>query len=189
LTWAACGCQQARYSVTLLVSQKLAILLVRGTPSESGDSGAIRGHQVVIGQRTDVPPGTLPVHATRFVPSPPGLDLRANLQAVLEWMNDGKIAQEIDPVVAAALVHYRFETLHPFPDGNGRIGRFLIVVHLLMRRVYWSSRRSPCRRGSKAGATSITIDCLPLALKTHGTNTCNSSPRVWNRQRTRPTNA
>jgi Fic family protein len=43
--------------------------------------------------------------------------------------------QEIDPVVATALANYQFETLHPFRDGNGRIGRFLVVVHLLKQGV------------------------------------------------------
>ncbi len=46
------------------------------------------------------------------------------------WMNTSH-ADEIDPVVAAAMAHYQFEALHPFHDGNGRIGRLLIVVHFL----------------------------------------------------------
>ena len=57
------------------------------------------------------------------------------MQKLLDWMTDKEVAQEIDPVVTAALAHYQFETLHPFHDGNGRIGRFLIVAHLLMQDV------------------------------------------------------
>lgn len=37
----------------------------------------------------------------------------------------------IDPVVGAAMVHYLFEALHPFHDGNGRLGRLLIVINLM----------------------------------------------------------
>jgi Fic family protein len=115
--------------------EELQGILVRGTQNESSASGAVRTHQVVIGRRKNAGPGDLPVHAARFIPAPPGLDLRANLQNLLAWMGDPEVARETDPVVAAALAHYQFETLHPFHDGNGRIGRLLIVVHLLKQGV------------------------------------------------------
>lgn len=115
--------------------EELQAILVKDTRNESGGSGALRNHQVVIGRRKDATADAPPVHAARFVPSPPGVDLRANLQDLLDWMIDKHVLQEIDPVVAAALAHYQFETLHPFHDGNGRIGRLLIVAHLLTQGV------------------------------------------------------
>lgn len=74
------------------------------------------------------------MHAARFVPSPPGLELQANLRDLLDWMASREVGREIDPVVAAALAHYQFETLHPFHEGNGRIGRMLIVATYTNKR-------------------------------------------------------
>ncbi|MEU0553753.1 Fic/DOC family N-terminal domain-containing protein [Dactylosporangium sp. NPDC006015] len=131
----AFGLIESGQQLTVSMLEQLQGILMRGTRSEGGNSGALRDHQVVVGQREGAHPTAPRIHSARFVPSPPGLDLRASLQDLLDWMVDTEIAHEIDPVVAAALAHYQFETLHPFHDGNGRIGRFIIVVHLLGQQV------------------------------------------------------
>lgn len=114
-------------SVSVLL--ELHRLLMDGTPLGS-TSGRVRDLQVVIGQRADADPLLPTVHGARFVPSPPGAQLEADLRDLMDWMGLDHGA-EIDPVVAAAMAHYQFETLHPFQDGNGRIGRYLVVAHLL----------------------------------------------------------
>lgn len=93
------------------------------------DFHGVRPIQVVIGRRADADADDPPIKAARFVPPPPGDDLTARLADLLDWIQvDHRPA--IDPVVAAAMAHYTFEALHPFHDGNGRIGRLLIVVQL-----------------------------------------------------------
>lgn len=113
-------------SATLL--QNLQGLLMRGTSVEH-ESGRLRDTQVVIGVRDGAESGTLPVHAARFIPPPPGDQLNTGLQDLVDWMRRDH-STTIDPVVAAAMSHYQLETLHPFRDGNGRLGRLLIVLHL-----------------------------------------------------------
>ena len=109
-------------------------MLVRGTASEGPGSGDLRTDQVVIGRRSDASPAEHPVKAARFIPPPAGADLRARFQDLVTWMRADH-SQEIDPVVAAAMAHYQFETLHPFHDGNGRIGRLLVVLQLHKARI------------------------------------------------------
>lgn len=116
------------YPVSVSLVSELQGRLMQGTKLETA-SGKVREEQVVIGQRPDVDPKDFPVHRSRFVPAPPGVHLEAGLRDLMDWMRTDH-NNEIDPVVAAAMSHYQFETLHPFMDGNGRVGRYLIVLHL-----------------------------------------------------------
>ena len=116
-----------RWSLPALA--ELQGVLVRGTPSEREHSGQVRPVQVVIGRRDGVPANEIPIKAARYVPPPPGADLEARLRDLISWMQADH-NDRIDPVVAAAMGHYEFESLHPFHDGNGRLGRLLIVLQL-----------------------------------------------------------
>ena len=101
--------------------------LVQGTAGEYADAGRLRERHVFIGPRD------APIQAARFVPAPFGDQLRAGLEDWVRWVNDPP--SDLPAVVSAGLAHYQFETLHPFSDGNGRIGRLLIVLQLLRQRV------------------------------------------------------
>lgn len=115
--------------LTLGVLRELQRILVKGTPSETTQAGQVRDIQVAIGHRT----GESIVEA-RFVPHPPGDELSMRLRELVDWMQVDR-SRSLDPVVAAAMAHYHFETLHPFNDGNGRIGRLLIVLQLYAAHV------------------------------------------------------
>ena len=62
-----------------------------------------------------------------FVP-PNVEDMAESLSDLERFINT---AGNVDPIVKAALVHYQFETIHPFLDGNGRLGRLLITLSLM----------------------------------------------------------
>ena len=101
--------------------------LMRGVRGSDKQPGEIRRSQNWIG-------GTRPGNAS-FVPPPP--DQVADAMSALEkWIHT---ADPLPPLVRAGLAHAQFETIHPFLDGNGRIGRLLIA--LLVE--HWSLLKSP----------------------------------------------
>jgi Fic family protein len=82
--------------------------------------GQVRRSQVWIG-------GTRPGNAI-FVP-PPASEVPKSLKALERFLNDEP--EPTPPLLKAALAHVQFETIHPFLDGNGRLGRLLIVLQLV----------------------------------------------------------
>lgn len=64
-----------------------------------------------------------------FVPPQSSADIEKNMTALEAFMND-PLPEDLDPLVAMAIIHHQFESIHPFPDGNGRVGRIINVLYL-----------------------------------------------------------
>jgi Fic family protein len=65
---------------------------------------------------------------------PEGEDLLRRKMANLEkFSNDA--SSDLDPLVRVGVAHYQFEAIHPFSDGNGRTGRILIILQLIMNQL------------------------------------------------------
>jgi cell filamentation protein, protein adenylyltransferase len=105
-----------------LLSHLQGMLAAAAVEREQRDPGEVRKHQVVIG------PKGCTVYEARFIPPPPDDRLQAGLDQWQQWLED---EQPMPAPLKAAIGHYQFESLHPFGDGNGRIGRLVIMLQLL----------------------------------------------------------
>ena len=98
--------------------------LMTGVRGHHATPGELRRSQNWIG-----PPGSTLTQAT-YVP-PPHEEMLDYLGAWEEFLHD----ESLPPLVQTALMHYQFEAIHPFLDGNGRVGRLLITLLLMQRGV------------------------------------------------------
>jgi Fic family protein len=94
------------------------LMLATTTPQIAGE---LRSRQNWIGGNAFNP------GRAAFVPPPPGR-VRSLMDDLVVFMN----RTDLSPVIQAAIAHAQFETIHPFADGNGRVGRALI--HVVLRR-------------------------------------------------------
>ncbi|MBY0263385.1 MAG: Fic family protein, partial [Phycisphaerales bacterium] len=101
--------------------------LMRGVRGADKQPGQIRRSQNWIG-------GTRPGNAS-FVPPPPE-ELPALMAGLDSWIHS---SDTLPPLVKAGLAHVQFETIHPFLDGNGRIGRLLVTLLL----EHWGLLKTP----------------------------------------------
>lgn len=94
----------------------------------------LRLHTIIAGQVMDQGEAgryrMIRVRVGTYLP-PPAEDVSGLMFELLEWWN--KKSQEISPILSSAIVHYRFEAIHPFADGNGRTGRLLALWELYRR--------------------------------------------------------
>ena len=100
-------------------------LLLRGVRGRDKNPGAFRDEQNWIG------PQGCTIDQASFVPIP-----QEHLQSGLDtWATCLADGQQPDPLVQLAMIHLEFEALHPFKDGNGRLGRMIIPLFLMQRGV------------------------------------------------------
>ncbi|MDQ3955734.1 MAG: Fic family protein [Actinomycetota bacterium] len=97
-------------------------LMQRDPHCPPNEKGEIRTRQNFIG------PTNAEIANSHFVPPPAGPILERGLNHLETWMHR---QGEIPLLVRVAVGHYQFETLHPFVDGNGRIGRLIAILLLL----------------------------------------------------------
>jgi Fic family protein len=109
--------------------QELHKTLLMGLPKNRAGffpPGDYRKEQNFIGKIRDI-------SKSRFNPPPPPTHLQC-MDDLERFINDPAMA-DLQPLIFLALVHYQFETIHPFPDGNGRVGRILMSIILKSRDI------------------------------------------------------
>ena len=94
----------------------------------------LRLHKTIAGEVMDQGTAgryrTIAVRVGGYVPPPPQV-VSGLMFELLEWWNQQ--AAKLSPVLSSAILHYRFEGIHPFADGNGRTGRVLALWELYRR--------------------------------------------------------
>lgn len=106
--------------LSLRLIREIHEILMQGVRGESQTPGEFRKSQNWIG-----PPGCTLIDAS-YVP-PPVEQMTVALDAFEKYLH---APTQIPPLIRMALIHYQFEAIHPFLDGNGRVGRLLISLLL-----------------------------------------------------------
>lgn len=103
--------------------KKTHLILMSSVRGENKRRGEFRKSQIWVGKRN------APIEEAEYIPPPPDqlTELLGNWE---QYINS---QSEPDPLVQIAVAHYQFEAIHPFLDGNGRIGRLLIPLFLVDR--------------------------------------------------------
>jgi len=109
-----------RGPITLALLRQMQAMLFNRVESPPKVVGDFRKLQNWIGMSGDI-------HEARFVPAPPHR-VRESLEALLTFM---RAPATLPAIMRAAMTHYQFECLHPFDDGNGRVGRALVLAQLM----------------------------------------------------------
>lgn len=143
--------------LTLGLIKDMHAILLQSVRGQNKRPGLVRDTQNWIGS-----PGSSIEQAT-YVPPPP-----TTVESYLENWIENASSNEVDPLLQSGILHAQFELIHPFHDGNGRVGRLLIPLYLhskglLERPVFYLSEYFEAHREEY-------IDCL---------NALHQDPTAW----------
>ncbi len=130
-------------------------VLMRGVRGDHATPGEFRTSQNWIG-----PPGSTIATAT-YVPPPPDV----MLDRIASWEKFVNTHEQMPELIQCAIMHEHFEAIHPFLDGNGRVGRLLITLFLIERKrlskplLYLSSYIERTRHDYYELLQAIRTDC------------------------------
>lgn len=103
-----------------LIKETHAVLM-EGVRGQEKNPGEFRYSQNWIGGQGST------LKNARYIPPSPD-DMQNAMSDLEKYIN---VDDDLDALIRAALIHYQFETIHPFLDGNGRVGRLLITLFLM----------------------------------------------------------
>ena len=111
-------------AITCSLIKEMHSILLRGVRGSDKTPGRFRTVQAHIGR-------TANIEEARFVPSPSHA-IEPSMESLERYLGE---EDALPPVVRVALAHYQFEAIHPFADGNGRVGRALMLLQLVREGV------------------------------------------------------
>jgi Fic family protein len=178
--------------VSLRLMREVHERLMAGVRGEEKRPGEFRDRQNAIGWQGQTP------DQARFVP-PPVPQMKQALYDLEQFIGN---RSELPVLVELALIHYQFETIHPFLDGNGRLGRLLISLLLCEREVltrpllylsaYFEENRAEymdhllrvSQSGDWTGWTGFFLEGVAVQAR-KAIDRCNQLIDLWNGYRSR----
>lgn len=123
MIWAQKALRQRRLNLSFI--KELHNILLKGARGERY-RGEFRKEQVFIGEKGAT------IEKATYIPPEPIL-----IQEYMENLDDYILNSKDNPLIKSAIIHYQFEAIHPFQDGNGRIGRLLIPLYLYQQNLLY----------------------------------------------------
>ncbi len=123
MIWAMTALKYRKFNLAFI--KELHSILLKGTRGDKS-RGVFRKTQVYIAGKG------APIEQATYIPPEPIL-----VQEYMENLENYILSNDENPLMKAAIIHYQFEAIHPFEDGNGRIGRLIIPLYLYYKEVLY----------------------------------------------------